>query len=108
MHFNIYIDESCHLEHDLSEVMCIGYTKIKQQDYFSLKAKIQEIKIKHKSPMEVKWNTISKSRWPLYKDLIDFFFESDIEFRSVLIKIRKILVQFDLIEKIKIVTTIKH
>jgi hypothetical protein len=26
--YNLYIDESCHLEHDRMPVMCIGYTKI--------------------------------------------------------------------------------
>lgn len=84
--YNIYIDESNHLEHDDSKVMCIGYTKIAQEDYENLKKAIKEIKLKHKSPTEIKWNKLSMSRWSLYKELIDFFFESDIEFRSVLIK----------------------
>lgn len=84
--YNIYIDESCHLEHDKSEVMCIGYTKINQEDYFNVKQAIKEIKLKHKSPTEVKWNQLSMSRWELYKELIDFFFASTIEFRSVLVK----------------------
>lgn len=84
--YNIYIDESCHLEHDKSEVMCIGYTKIDREHYDDLKSVIKAIKYKHKNPTEVKWNKLSMSRWPLYKELIDFFFRSDIEFRSVLIK----------------------
>jgi len=84
--YNIYIDESCHLEHDKSEVMCIGYTKINQNDYLSVKEEIKKIKLRHKSPTEVKWNKLSMSRWDLYKDLIDFFFASPIEFRSVLVK----------------------
>lgn len=87
--YNIYIDESCHLEHDKSEVMCIGYTKINQEDYLSVKQAIKEIKLKHKSPTEIKWNKLSMSRWELYKELIDFFFASTIEFRSVLVKNKK-------------------
>lgn len=87
--YNIYIDESCHLEHDKSEVMCIGYTKINQEDYTALKNVIKAIKLQHKNPMEVKWNKLSMSRWSLYKELIDFFFRSNIEFRSVLIKNKK-------------------
>lgn len=87
--YNIYIDESCHLEHDKSEVMCIGYTKINQEDYFEVKQAIKEIKLKHKSPTEIKWNKLSMSRWELYKELIDFFFASTIEFRSVLVKSKK-------------------
>jgi len=84
--YNIYIDESCHLEHDKSEVMCIGYTKVAQEEYLSVKEAIKEIKLKHKSPTEIKWNKLSMSRWELYKELIDFFFASTIEFRSVLVK----------------------
>ena len=84
--YKIYIDESCHLQDDKSEVMCIGYTKINYDDYFSIKKEIKEIKLKHKSPTEIKWNKLSSSRWPLYKELIDYFFSSNIEFRSVLVK----------------------
>jgi hypothetical protein len=87
--YNIYIDESCHLEGDKSEVMCIGYTKVAQEEYLSVKEAIKEIKLKHKSPTEIKWNKLSMSRWELYKELIDFFFASTIEFRSVLIKNKK-------------------
>jgi hypothetical protein len=87
--YNVYIDECCHLEHDASEVMCIGYTKINREDYETLKKVVKTIKIIHKNPMEIKWNTLSMSRWPLYKDLIDFFFRSNIEFRSVLLKNKK-------------------
>jgi hypothetical protein len=87
--FNIYIDESCHLEHDKSEVMCIGYTKINKKEYASIKQEIKAIKLKHKSPTEIKWNKLSMSRWELYRELIDYFFDSNIEFRSVLIKNKK-------------------
>ena len=37
--YNIYIDESCHLEHNKTNVMCIGYLKINASDYNSLKEK---------------------------------------------------------------------
>jgi len=84
--YNIYIDESCHLEHDTSKVMCIGYTKINRDDYEALKKTVKAIKLRHNTPTEVKWNNLSMSRWELYKELIDFFFRSNIEFRSVLVK----------------------
>lgn len=84
--YNIYIDESCHLEKDDSEVMCIGYIKINNTKYSSFKREIKNIKIKHKSPTEIKWNRLSMSRLPLYKDIIDYFFLSEMEFRCVLIK----------------------
>lgn len=84
--FNIYIDESCHLEKDNSKVMCIGYIKIPYENYSVLKNEIKKIKLKHKSPTEIKWNRLSMSRLSLYKDLIDYFFKTEMEFRSVLIK----------------------
>jgi len=84
--FNLYIDESCHLEHDSQSVMCIGYTKINRTDYETTKQAIKAIKLKYKSPTELKWNKLSSSRLPMYKALIDFFFESNIDFRCVLVK----------------------
>ena len=84
--YNIYIDESCHLEKDDSEVMCIGYIKIDNTKYSLFKKEIKKIKLKHKSPTEIKWNRLSMSRLPLYKDIIDYFFSSEMEFRCVLIK----------------------
>lgn len=87
--YNIYLDESCHLEHDNSNVMCIGYTKIPYDQYEELKGKIKQLKLKHKSPTEIKWNSLSSSRWELYKELIDLFFFNDIDFRAILIKEKK-------------------
>lgn len=84
--YNFYIDESCHLENDDSPIMCIGYTKIPRSQYVELKAGIKSLKLKHKSPTEIKWNKLSASRIGLYKELIDFFFNNDIEFRCVLVK----------------------
>lgn len=83
---SIYIDESCHLENDGQPLMCIGYTKIQTLKYESYKETIKAIKLKHKSPTEIKWNKLSLSRLSLYKELIDFFFESDIQFRAILVK----------------------
>lgn len=83
---NIYIDESCHLENDGLPLMCIGYTKIDKDDYHVLKEGIKQIKLRHKSPTELKWNKLSFSRIDMYKDLIDFFFKNPIQFRAILSK----------------------
>ncbi|GAB3018661.1 DUF3800 domain-containing protein [Cyclobacterium sediminis] len=83
---NLYIDESCHLEHDGFPVMCIGYTKINAEGYDNLKEGIKSIKLKHNAPTEIKWNKLSKSRIKLYKEIIDFFFDSPIQFRCILVK----------------------
>lgn len=84
--YNIYIDESCHLEHDGFPIMCIGYTKIDYEKYPVIKDGLKKIKLRHHAPTEIKWSKLSMSRLPLYKEIIDFFFSSEIEFRCVLIK----------------------
>ncbi len=83
---SLYIDESCHLEHDKMPVMCIGYTKIDTAIYAAIKDHIKKIKLHYKSPTEIKWNSISSSRLPLYRALVDFFFENPIDFRCILVK----------------------
>lgn len=87
--FHIYIDESCHLEHDLAPVMAIGYVKVLENDSRDITKKIKELKVKHKNPTEIKWNKVSYSRMGFYKELIDLFFSNKIEFRCVLIKNKK-------------------
>ncbi|MBR9855744.1 MAG: DUF3800 domain-containing protein [Algicola sp.] len=84
--YTIYIDESCHLENDGQPLMCIGYTKIASKNYQAYKDSIKELKLKYKSPTEIKWNKLSYSRIDLYKSLIDFFFENDLQFRAILVK----------------------
>lgn len=84
--YNLYIDESCHLEHDGMPVMCIGYTKINAENYPVIKEQIKQLKLHHKTPTEIKWNNISTSRLPLYKALVDYFFDAEIYFRCILVK----------------------
>jgi hypothetical protein len=86
MRYNLFVDESCHLEHDRIPVMCIGYIKVPHLAYKELYSIFEKIKEKHKTLGEIKWNKFSKSRLPLYKNLVDFFFETPLEFRCVLIK----------------------
>src|SRR5690554_1851861 len=86
MTYNLFVDESCHLEHDQIPVMCIGYTKIPILAYKELYVKFENLKKEHRTLGEIKWNKFSTSRLPLYKAMVDFFFENPIEFRCVLIK----------------------
>lgn len=87
--YNLYIDESCHLENDKKPVMCIGYIKIAASDYPVFKEEIKQIKLKHKTPTEIKWNTVSNSRIALYKELIDYFFDKPMAFRCILVKYKE-------------------
>lgn len=87
--YNLYIDESCHLENDKKPVMCIGYNKILSENYSKIKEDIKQLKLKHKTPTEIKWNTVSLSRLPFYIELIDYFFNNDIDFRCILVKYKE-------------------
>jgi hypothetical protein len=84
--YNLYIDESCHLENDGFPVMCIGYMKITNEAYDEHKNAIKSLKRQFKTPTEVKWSNLSPSRLPLYKALIDYFFDHAIDFRCILVK----------------------
>ena len=84
--YNIYIDETCHLEHDGIPVMCIGSIKLPKEKYSELTDAIKKIKVKHHNPTEIKWNKLSMSRLALYKELIDLLFDSPMQFRAVLVK----------------------
>lgn len=81
-----YIDESCHLENDNIPIMCIGFIGCGQENRINLLEKLKKIQLKHNTPTELKWNKLSMSRFPFYKELIDCFFESELFFRCVLVK----------------------
>jgi Protein of unknown function (DUF3800) len=85
--YNIYLDESCHLESDGFPVMCIGHIKTNAQSYESIVKDLKALKLKHHTPTELKWNKLSASRIDFYKDLIDYFFnEEALYFRAILVK----------------------
>lgn len=84
--YNIYCDETCHLEHDGEKIMVIGGIKCPTASRKQLSAEICEIKKKNNIPImaEIKWNKVSPCNIEYFKDLIDFFFSHDeLEFRAV-------------------------
>jgi len=89
MKYDLFVDESCHLERDGYGVMCIGYIKVPKSEYEILKQSFKELKEKNGIESEIKWSKFSKARMPFYKDMVDFFFETTLEFRSVLVKYKE-------------------
>lgn len=83
MDYNIYIDESCHLQNDGFPVMAIGYVKIATQNKDEDISALKQLMINHKSFSELKWTSISPSRVSLYKDVIDYFFNKALYFRCI-------------------------
>lgn len=86
--YNIYCDESCHLEHDPHKAMVLGAVWCAKDDRVNLFNRIKEIKAKHglKPSFEIKWNKVSKSKIAFYRELINFFFDTDkLNFRALVV-----------------------
>lgn len=76
---NVYCDESCHLEHDKSNIMTIGGVWCDKTKVKELSEKIKGIKIKHgiKPNFEVKWIKVSDNKIEFYSELLKLFFEEE-------------------------------
>lgn len=77
--YNIYCDESCHLERDGIAAMVIGAIWCPVEKTKEISGRIRDIKLRHGLPggVELKWVNLSPSKQQLYIDLIDFFFDDD-------------------------------
>jgi hypothetical protein len=85
--FNIYCDESCHLEHDSSPVMILGAVVCPLEKILEVHKRIKEIKIKNglSKIQEIKWTKVSPSKVGFYNDLVDYFFDDDdLRFRAII------------------------
>ena len=83
---NIYCDESCHLEHDNSDIMVLGALTCPSEKKIAINEDIRNIKRKYglDSKIEIKWTKISNSKLGLYEELINYFFKNDdLKFRAV-------------------------
>lgn len=88
MNYNIYCDESCHLEHDNERVMVLGAIKIPKNSRKNTLNHIRTLKEKHNMNRncEFKWNKVSPSKLNFYKDVINYFFDNnELSFRAVII-----------------------
>lgn len=86
--YNIYCDESCHLENDRQTAMVLGAVWCPVNRSREIAVRLREIKERNGVPrsFEVKWTKVSQSKAQLYLDLIDYFFDDDdLHFRALLI-----------------------
>lgn len=86
--YNIYCDESCHLEYDQHKVMVLGALWCPSEKKDEAFERIREFKVKHGLPkeFEIKWTKVSSSKIRLYLDLIDYFFDDvDLHFRCLVV-----------------------
>lgn len=86
--FNVYCDESCHLENDRQKAMVLGAVWCPLEKTREIAVRLREIKQKHGlSPQfEVKWTKVSPAKKSFYLDLIDYFFDDDdLHFRAIIV-----------------------
>lgn len=85
--FNIYCDESCHLEHDSQAVMVLGAVWCPLEKTREIASGIRDIKKKHRLPhdFEVKWTKVSRGKQGFYEEVLDYFFDDDdLHFRALI------------------------
>ena len=88
MKYNIYCDESCHLENDGINVMVIGAIWCPHESVRKINNRIRQIKVRNgiSETAEMKWTKISPAKTQLYEDLINYFFdEADLHFRGLVV-----------------------
>ena len=86
--FNIYCDESCHLEHDRQSAMVLGAVWCPESQRASIARAIRELKTTHglASSFEVKWTKVSPAKLDFYLAVIDLFFSDPrLHFRGIVI-----------------------
>ena len=81
--FNIYCDESCHLENDHKRFMFLGAISCAYNQVQLHSEQINKLKRKHRFYAEIKWATVSQSKIHFYLELIDYFFATDLKFRII-------------------------
>ena len=86
--FNIYCDESCHLEKDHIPVMVLGAVWCPLSRCREISERLRALKAEHGlgKNFELKWVKVSPAKLPFYGAVIDEFFSSEcLQFRGVVI-----------------------
>jgi hypothetical protein len=92
--FNIYCDESCHMEHDHQQVMVLGAVWCPLDKSHEIAVRIREIKARHDLPVdfEIKWTKVSPAKQRFYLDIVDYFFDDDdLHFRALIVPSKSVL-----------------
>ena len=70
----VFFDETGSLNDKINRFFCLGMVKCMQPFY--LDSRIREIRQKHHFYDEVKWNTLSKAKFSVIKEIIEAVFET--------------------------------
>lgn len=85
--YNLYCDESSHLEHDGHPYMVLGTVWLRADKSPEAFLRLKEIKTRHGLPprFEVKWTKVSPALLSFYRDYLDYFFDDDdLHFRALI------------------------
>ena len=83
--FNIYCDESCHLENDRQKAMVLGAVWCPLEKTREIADQIRKLKKSHglAENFEIKWTKVSPGQVAFYLDVLDYFFaEETLHFRA--------------------------
>jgi hypothetical protein len=84
--YNLYCDESCHLEHDRCSAMGFGAISIDRAAARSASKDIRALKQKGGCRGELKWTKVSDKNAAFYCDMVDYFFASpELSFRALIV-----------------------
>ena len=86
--FNVYCDESCHLENDHQQIMVLGAIWCPLEIVRESCVRVREIQSRHslKKEFEIKWGKVSPAKKDFYLDLVDYFFDDDdLRFRALIV-----------------------
>jgi hypothetical protein len=92
--FNVYCDESCHLEHDHIAVMAWGAVSCPSGDARAIAEAVRALKVAHglAPNFEAKWSKVSPAQAAFYFALIDLFLDNErLRFRGLVVPDKSLL-----------------
>ena len=92
--FNVYCDESCHLEHDDIPVMAWGAISCPTGDSRAIAEAVRALKTEHglAPDFEAKWGKVSPAQAAFYVAMIDLFLADErLRFRGLVVPDKNLL-----------------
>jgi hypothetical protein len=86
--FNIYCDESCHLEYDGVPVMAWGAIYCAAEEFRNVTESVRALKSTHglSHEFEAKWTKVSPAKVDFYLELLDLFIDDErLRFRGLVV-----------------------
>lgn len=92
--YNLYCDESCHLENDSCKTMVLGTVWCLDDKKRVAFERLREIKKEHglAANFELKWNKVSSRKLDYYLDVVNYYFDNDnLHFRAIVVPDKSLL-----------------